>query len=144
MSATPLPDKWIRKAIYDRIHNIEVDTLTIPCFDYQTTRKQPQHYILLTTQTAQYEDKTKCGHAWRSSILIDIVTRYGATGNTGSRLLADNIADEILTELNDINLDPLSNLSISSKTINFENDLAMETGTENIFRKLMRYEFIIN
>ena len=29
-----LPDKWIRKAISNKINNIVVDGVMIPCYDY--------------------------------------------------------------------------------------------------------------
>lgn len=142
-----LPDKWIRKAIYDRIHNIDVDydgnVQTIPCFDERVSKGHPKYYILLTTQTAD-QTHNKCGDGWESSILIDIVTKFTGAGNQGSRLLADNIAQEVLTELDDLNLDPLSGLKINNIHITFPSDITSLTKTENVFRKLIRYELGIN
>ena len=142
-----LPDKWIRKAVFDRIHRLGVDfdgeEITIPCYDTIVPEKGKNHYVLMTTQT-NTEVPNKCGNGWLSSILLNVVTRYPNTGNTGSRLLADDIANEILTELNDISLDAASGLVIQTKTIDFPNDISSLTESENIFRKLIRYEFIIN
>ena len=138
-----LPDKWIRKAISDRINNIEVDTLTIPCFDTRVSRGNPDHYILMTTQT-NTQTNSKCGKGWESSILLDVVTRYQNSGNMGSRLLSDNIANEILTKLENLTLDTLSGLKINNISIDFPNDLSSVTKTELIYRKLIRYELTID
>lgn len=138
-----LPDKWVRKAIYDRIHNIDVNENTIPCFDTRVSKGDPNYYILMTTQTST-ENNTKCGKGWESSILLDVVTKYPVSGNIGSRLLADDIANEVLTELEDLNLDPLSGLKLNKIEVSFPNDISSVTTTELVFRKLIRYELTIN
>lgn len=140
---TALPDKWIRKAIYERIHNIDMDGNIVPCFDTRVSKGNPDHYILMTTQTNNPKGN-KCKNGWYSSILLDVVTRFSLAGNAGSRLLADNIADEILIELEDLSLDAESNMSINTMEVSFPNDLSSATDAENIFRKLIRYEFTIN
>lgn len=142
-----LPDKWVRKAIKDRIHNIDVDLVgtlnTIPCFDsFQSTGKK-RYYTLLSTQTNELS-KDKCGNGWESSILIDVVTKFSNASNPGSRVMADDIANEILQELEDLNLDPTSNLTISAIDIIFEPDIISFGTTQNVFRKLIRYELTIN
>ena len=48
----PLANKWVRKAVYDAINNIVVDSNTIPCYDTRvTTNESSPYYNLLTTQT---------------------------------------------------------------------------------------------
>lgn len=141
----PLPDKWIRKAVSDQINNIVVDTFTIPCFDSRVTGNViPSHYVLMTTQTNSEDKRSKCGSRWQSSILLDIVTRYIATGNTGSRLLADNIANAVLALVNNLQLDVASGLNVIDQTIDFPPDISTVTENENVFRKLIRIELYIN
>lgn len=140
-----LPDKHIRKAIYDAINGTVVDGKTINVFDYRVTGSTlPQHYILLSTQTGIARDKTKCGTEWESTILLDVVTRYFGAGNTGSRLLADNIVNAILPSLEALQLDVASGLKIYWRRFDFPNDISTVTENENIFRKLIRLELYIN
>ena len=140
-----LPDKYIRKAVYDAVNNIVVDTLTIPAYDSRVTGNViPQHFILMTTQTNQVNQMTKCGDVWESSILIDIVTTYDGSGNTGSRLLSDNILDAVRNATNNLVLDVASGLVVQKQIQDFPNDIVTITENENIFRKLMRLELTIN
>ena len=141
----PLPDKYVRKAVYDAVNNIVVDTLTIPAYDSRVSGNIiPQHFILLTTQTSQVNQMTKCGDVWESSILIDIVTTYDGSGNTGSRLLSENILDAVRNATNNLVLDVASGLVVEKQIQDFPNDIVTITDNENIFRKLMRLELTIN
>lgn len=140
-----LPDKYIRKAIYNAINNIVVDGKTIKCYDYRVTGKTiPDYYTIITTQTNQVIKSNKCENAWQSSVLIDVFTKYNGTGNTGSRLFADNILDAVKTATDNLTLDVASGLSIVWQTQSFPNDLVSLTKTENVFRKFLRIEFYIN
>ena len=140
-----LPDKYIRKAVFDAVNNIVVDTLTIPAYDSRVSGNViPQHFILMTTQTNQVNQMTKCGDVWESSILIDIVTTYDGSGNTGSRLLSDNILDAVRNATNNLVLDVASGLVVQKQIQDFPNDIVTITENENIFRKLMRLELTIN
>ena len=140
----PLPDKEVRKAIHDLIDGITVDSKTIKCYDSRVTGSTiPDYYVLMTTQTNVVDETVKCGDRWESSILLDIVTRYGSVGNTGSRLFADNIADAIRALLvNKLTLG--QGLNVVNQKLNFPNDLSSVTDNENIFRKFIRVELIIN
>ena len=140
-----LPNKYIRKAVFNAVNNIVVDTLTIPAFDSRVSGNViPQHFILMTTQTNQVNQMTKCGDVWESSILIDIVTTYDGSGNTGSRLLSDNILDAVRNATNNLVLDVASGLVVQKQIQDFPNDIVTITENENIFRKLMRLELTIN
>ena len=140
-----LPNKYVRQAVFNRINNLVVDGFTIPVFDSRVSGNViPQHYILMTTQTNQVNQMTKCGDVWESSILIDIVTTYDGSGNTGSRLLADNILNEVRVYTNNLTLLPSSGLTIEKQTQDFPNDIVTITENENIFRSLMRLELTIN
>ena len=138
-----LPDKYIRKAVYTAINNIVVDTITIPCYDSRTTGSNVDNYTLMTTQTNSVDKRTKCGYDWESSILIEVFTRYKLTGNTGSRLLADNILDKVRSLTDSLTLDVASGLDIVTQIQSFPNDLISETTNEIIIRKFMRIEFLI-
>jgi len=81
---------------------------------------------------------------YESSILIDVFTSYKGSGNTGSRLLSDNIMDAVRNATNDLILDVSSGLVIQRQTQDFPNDIVSITKNENVFRKLMRLELTIN
>jgi len=138
-----LPDKYIRKAIYTAINGIVVDGEAILCYDSRVTGKGVDNYTLMTTQTNSVDKRTKCGYDWQSSILIEVFTRYKLTGNTGSRLLADNILDEVRSLTDSLTLDVASGLDIVTQIQSFPNDLITETTNEIIIRKFMRIEFLI-
>lgn len=142
-----LPDKYIRKAIYTLLggaSGVTVNTKNVKCYDSRITGSTiPAQYILMTTQTNRVSEVVKCGNRWESSILLDIVTRYSATGNTGSRLLADDIAETVRALLvNDLTLE--GGLNVVHQKLDFPNDIVSLTENENVFRKLIRVELLIN
>ena len=144
MMLLSLPDKYVRKALYSLLNNITVNGNTIKIYDTAITgRTIPKFYILMTTQTNSVDGSVKCGDRWQSSILLDIVTRYSSTGNTGSRLLADDIA-EAVRNLLETNLTLDGGLNIIDQKLDFPNDLSLVTDTESVFRKFIRIEFSIN
>jgi hypothetical protein len=146
-----LPDKWIRKAIFDVINNISVvdemsgDVLVVKCYDSRVMADNDiTQYVLMTTQTNTVDKSTKCGNRWESSILLDIVTTFNGAGNYGSRLLADNILDKVRALTDSLTLDVASGLEVVYQSQDFPNDLVTVTSTENIYRKFMRIELLID
>lgn len=139
-----LPDKWIRKAIFDAINNITVDGVQVPCYDSRILDETKDYYILLTTQTNEVINDNKCEKRWQSSILIDVVTIYNGIGNTGSRLFADNILDAVRNATNDLTLDVSSGLVKEWQRESFPNDIILSLENKNVYRKLMRIEMQIN
>ena len=134
-----LPNKWIKKALFDVLNGIVVDGKTIKCYDnFVTGNKRPNNYILLTTQSNEVEKANKCEYFWDSDILIDIVTIYQRSGNTGSTLLVDNISDEVRRLTDVLVLDPASGLEIFTQTQSFPNTLSQHSQNEIIFRNLVR------
>tara|TARA_R110000796_G_scaffold251767_1_gene383927 strand:+ start:1128 stop:1562 length:435 start_codon:yes stop_codon:yes gene_type:complete len=140
-----LPNKWVRKAVFDAINNIEVDGKEIPCFDMRVpTTNKSNFYTLLTSQTNQEDKKNKCESLWESSILIDIVTIYNGVGNTGSRLAVDNITDAVRSSVQDLTLDSESGLQIMFQTVGGIDNLDTVTKSQNVYRILYRIELTIN
>jgi hypothetical protein len=120
------------------------DFINVPCYDTNVTANgNTPYYNLLTTQTNVEEHPSKCEAMWRSSILIDTVTIFSASGNMGSRLLVDNITDAIITATRNITLDVESGLRIHKQTIGSINNLDNQTDTQNVFRNLLRLELEI-
>lgn len=139
-----LPDKWIRKSIYGLINNIVVDGNTIPCYDTNVTDQEKDFYVLISTQSSTQQKIEKTEDQWLSTVLVDVFTRYKKAGNTGSRLLAENIGDKIRELTDGLVLDSSSGLSIIWQDTNFLPDISSSTENEKVFRKLIQYEFLIN
>lgn len=139
---TGSPDKYIRKAFFDALAGLMVDTFQIPVYDERVTGTSVKpHYILLSTQTKRQNKFTKCADRWDCDILIDIVTTYPATGNTGSKLLAENI-EEAVINLED-NLTLGGGFIINEKSLVSSDSLVTIGTTTNVFRQLIRFQYFI-
>lgn len=136
-----LPDKWVRLAVYTAINNMTVNTETIPCYDTRATNYTGDFYVIMSTQTNE-DMPTKCGRGWRHTILLDIFTRYRR--NTGSREMADDIAQAVITALDGLALSGAAGIDVMNQRLTAPNDLVTETQNEIVHRKLLRYELIIN
>ena len=148
-----LPDKWVRTAVFNLINNMTVNVIdingnynpvTIPCFEsYQSVSKE-KVYVVLSTQTADTRDDNKTEKQWESSLLIDIIQKIPRAGSVGSRVLVDDVADNIRNLTQNLTLDSNSGLTIIKQTIDFPAIDPSITVNETVFRKLIRYEFLIN
>jgi len=124
------------------LNNIIVNTYTIPCFDERVTGSVIEpHYILLSTQTKSQDKYTKCSDRWNCSILIDIITTYPATGNTGSKLLADDIEEQVINLENTIILG--GGFKINERELLSSDSLPTIGTTTNVFRQLIRFQYYI-
>ena len=135
MAVNVSPDKFIRKAISDNINNIVVSGKTIPCYDSRATNA-PSNYVLLTAQAKEVLKETKCDYEWETSTLIEIYTKVTSSGNTGSRVLLNDIEQAVYTLLNPkLTVSGFTNIT---QNITFENSLETITDTEIIFRSFLR------
>lgn len=132
---TSLPDKHIRKEIWTRIHNAEIDGVTFPCYDSRVTSANVKNYYLITTQLNQ-PSRTKCGRGWTNSTEIQVVNIVKK--NQGSKLLIDNATDEILTELDDFSLPIASGMKVSEVDLSVDNELVEVLDSHIIYRKIVR------
>ena len=134
-----LPNKWIRKAIFQAINNIVVDGKVVRCYDTNVSGVDvPNNYVILSTQSNIVEKANKCEYFWNSEILLDIVNIYESAGNMGDRLLTDNITDEVRKLTDALVLDSASNLSIISQIQSFPNGLNSTNDNQIIFRNFIR------
>mgnify|MGYP003651111693 CR=1 FL=1 len=131
------PDKHIRKSVYDLINGIVVNGKTIKCYDTRVTGNEAANqYVLLTSQTKEVDKSTKCGYDWITSLLIEIYTKASSNGNSGSRLLLNDIEQEIYTLLSP--KITVSNFTNQTQNITFETQLETITSTEVILRSFLR------
>ena len=137
------PDKYIRKAIFNLLNNIEVSGKTIKCFDSRISANQKlQNYILLTAQTKSIEKANKCEYRWNASVMIEIFTKTSSQGNPGSRVLLNDIEQAV----NDLLLQGITveNFDVVTQNISFNTQLETITDTENIFRSFLTFELTLN
>jgi hypothetical protein len=131
------PDKYIRKAVFDLVNGIVVNGKTINCFDTRVTgNAAANEYVLLTAQTKEIDKSTKCGYDWITSLLIEIYTKSSANGNSGSRVLINDIEQAIYTLLRP--KITVLNYTNQTQNVTFETQLETVTTTENIFRSFIR------
>lgn len=142
MAVSVNPDKYIRKAVFDATNNIVVDSKIIKCFDSRVTgNANLTEYILMTAQDKEVLKNTKCEHEWQSSLLIEIYTRYSSAGNTGSRLLLNNIEQAVIDVLNPkLTIQGFTNVT---QNITYETSLETVTDTSNIYRSFLRLNLIL-
>lgn len=133
------PDKWIRKEISTRINNMVVSGKTIPCVDVNFTGEtQPMFYVAMSTQTKVEANFNKCNRQWDCTVLLDVITRYLGTGNTGSRVLLNDIEEKIISSM--LNFSTEGGFDVY-RDIELESSSGLDghTGTETYFRQLIRY-----
>lgn len=137
MAVTQNPDKWIRKAVFDLTNNIVVNSKIIKCFDSRVTGNENiKEYILLTAQTKEVDKSAKCEYDWETSLLIEIYTKTSSSGNSGSRVLLNDIEQAVIDLLNPkLIVQGFTNIT---QNITFETQLETVTDTENIFRSFLR------
>ena len=131
------PDKYIRKAVFDLVNGIVVNGKTINCFDTRVTGNAASNqYVLLTAQTKEIDKSTKCGYDWITSLLIEIYTKSSANGNSGSRVLVNDIEQAVYRLLSP--KITVLNYTNQTQNVTFETQLETVTTTENIFRSFIR------
>lgn len=142
-----LPDKWIRKAVYDAFNGTLVDGETIYIYDTKVTNDAnadiPDHYVIQSTQNNEVDKGDKCEWNWESYLLLDITTKFSKHGNQGSRLLADNILEALKDALSDLTLDVASGLEILNIRMSFPSDLSATSNGKIIYRKFLRLQLYI-
>ena len=124
------PNKYVRKAIYDAISD------TYSCFDMQVSgNANPTQYVLISTQDKEHNRPTKCGGRWVSYTLLDIVCIYLGTGNTGSRVVNDDMENTILGLLENLTVD---GYTVISQAHEFPSNLDSSTSTQTVYRNFVR------
>jgi hypothetical protein len=136
------PDKFIRTAVFDLVNDITVNGKVIKCYDSRLAGdSKVTEYILLTSQTKEVDKATKCEYRWETSLLIEIFTKTSSAGNSGSRVLLNDIEQAVIDLLNPkITVQGFDNMT---QNIRYEAQLETITDTEIIFRSLLRLNLIL-
>lgn len=137
--------KAVRTAYYSALNgNIALDGNEVPVFDvYAVPEEVTMPYILLSTQVDVQQVIKNCKR-WNASILVDIVT--GSTDPIG-RSDAEDIAEQVEDIINPDTFEDLDLAAYGYQLGNTikENDteLTLKTSTQYVYRKLLRYGFLI-
>ena len=125
------PDKWIRKYFTTALTGLTVNGKIIPISDMRLPDNSTA-YILMTTQDKSHDQETKCNKVWNFQQTLDIVTIY--PGNTGSRLLCDDIHEAVLNACENI---VVEHFEVFDKSYEFAPDLSSQDSTQTIYRKII-------
>ncbi|MCT3693157.1 hypothetical protein HZP84_16300 [Elizabethkingia anophelis] len=131
-------DKWIRKYFVDTLNNMVVNGKTITIHDMRIPDNKDA-YILMTTQQKSEGDPTKCNTPWDCYITLDVVTIYNNIA--GSRLLADDIMEEVMKRTQNV---LVNGFTVKKQSLDFPPDISTITSTQAIFRKLVTFNLIIS
>jgi hypothetical protein len=132
------PDKWIRKAVIDAL---ATESYTNIYDERIPTTTNIQNYIILSTQTKVENKNNKCSSIWDATILLDIVTRFSGVGNSGDKEQVNDIEETVIKSMNVVSID---NFQIISKDLESSTTLNNLNDTENVYRQLVRYRFLIS
>lgn len=131
------PSKYIRQYFYNAFANMVVNGKTVNVYDTHTPNNDDA-LIILSTQTGSNDRIDKCSITKNRTIEIQVITRF--KGNTGSRLLLDDILEEIQNRVQNIQV---NNFTVQDWDVQFTQDFATTNTTETIFRKIINYNLII-
>lgn len=124
------PNKYVRKALYDAI-SPEYD-----CFDTQVTGNvNPSQYVIISTQDKEIDKATKCGYRWVSYTLLDIVRIYDGSGNVGSRVGNDDMENEIMSLIENIEID---GYTVVNRRYEFPSNINTSSATQTVYRSFIR------
>jgi hypothetical protein len=101
-----------------------------------TGNDNPTQYVLISTQDKEIDKATKCGNRWISYTLLDIIKIYNGAGNVGSRLINDDMENNILSLIDNITVD---GYTIINRRYEFPSNLDSSTATQTVYRNFIRF-----
>lgn len=132
-----LPNKHIRKEIYDRLNNSTIGGETFPVFTERATNSNSKNYYLISTQLNNQEFN-KCGNGWENSTEIQVIVRRKR--NEGTKVLLDDAVQNVLTELQDFSLPSATGLKVNRIELSIANEIVDERGSEIVYQSIIRME----
>jgi len=124
------PSKHVRLALYNAINP------EYPCFDSQVTGNvDATQYVVISTQDKEIDKASKCGYRWISYTLLDIIKIYEGSGNVGSRLVNDDMENEILSLIQNITID---GYTVVNRRYEFPSNIVTSNSTQTVYRNFIR------
>ena len=129
------PNKYIRKAIKEAIGT------SYKVYDTRVPNSNTEKlYCILSTQSKDYLNPTKCGFRWDAEILLDLVCIYPSKGNTGSRVAVDDMENDISNSLQNITI---PNFTIISQSFSYPSNLDNIGDTQIVYRNFIRISYTL-
>ena len=140
-----LPNKWLRKAIFDALDGLEVNREPINVYDTNvTSREDLAHYIVLSTQTATVTRSNSCKDLWNATIIIEAVTVEPNAGLGGSRVKLDNVTQLVYDRLTNLEFHEQAGLNFFSYRLDSKNTLSSTTNNKLINRNILQLTAVIH
>lgn len=131
------PSKYIRKYFVSALSNMVVNGKVVKVYDSHTPNNDDV-LIILSTQTGSNDWNDKCSVDKNRTIEIQIMTRF--KGNTGNKILIDDILEEVQSRTQNIEIE---NFTVQDWSVSFPNEFYTTNSTETIFRKIINYNLNI-
>lgn len=91
------PDKWIRKYFADF-------GFSVPIYDANSVKETELVYMVLSNQTKLKTEPNKCYKVWDCGVIIEVIQRSQGTHNKGSRVVVNDLEDEVITAFNNLEI----------------------------------------
>ncbi len=127
-------DSIIRKYFYDSLNG------NYPVFDSRQGTNDANKCYLVTSQSKEIDQDTKCGYSFNSTIEIEIMVRRDKTANSSSKLELEQMENFVLNAYLSLNL---TNFVISQKKYSAETFDA-DLSADNVNRKVILINFKLN
>ncbi len=92
------PDKYIRKYFYDFL------SAFAPVFDERQVTENETLYFVIRNQTKDLRRENKCFEHWQTNTVIEVVQRSLGTSNKGSRVVINDLEQEVINAYNSVNI----------------------------------------
>lgn len=124
------PNKHIRKALFDVISPL------YPCFDTNVTGNlNPTQYVIISTQDKVDDPATKCGMRVIVATLLDLVCIYNGAGNVGSRILNDDMQENIENAIENLQV---TGYNVLIQRNEYPSNLDSSSANQTVFRNFIR------
>ena len=90
------------------------------------------------------EQPSFCDYRWEHILNIECYSRTESAGNPGSRLFADEIAEMVLANIQNLQLDPASGLTIVRYNVTLLTDFYEDDGQFIVASKIVQLNCVIN
>ena len=124
-------DSKIRKYFFDQLNSI------YPVFDSLQGSQQVNKCYLVSAQSRDKRQDTKCGYAFDCTIEIECMNRKDVTSNTQSRLIVEEMETHVENAFDNLNF---SNFVITEKEYNTES-FAADVAADNKSRIVVLINF---
>ena len=139
-----IPNKYLRKAVFDALSGAMVNGEPIQVYDARVpVETAPPLYVLMDSQSFT-PAKSKCQYDWTASFRLEVINQVPIAGNPGSRVLINDASDLVVAIFNTpIALDPGSGLKVISQNVDGGSDDVLTLDNVRIYRQPLICTFYV-